>query len=145
MGANKGDGSIGHHKKLRQRFLVGEAYAFPDNESLELVLFHAQAISEAKRAISHRFLSFLKQTLRGSRGYRSSPASLKTVRPVALFFRAEPLMQLFILWTWEHLIAYFQARMDCGKIGEFCVPYLNRNNPLVGEEIHQRVTVEHTP
>lgn len=39
---------LGHRKRLRERFLKGEAHAMPDYEVLELLLFLAQPRGDLK-------------------------------------------------------------------------------------------------
>lgn len=69
-------------------------------------------------------------------GWRSSLASLKTVRAVTLYFMAERITQIPVLWTWEHLIAYCRTSMGFEKVEGFRVGYLDHKKLLVAEEIY---------
>ncbi len=149
------DGALGHRQRLRRRFLTGGANAVADYELLELVLFLAQGRGDVKplaKDLIRRFGGFAEAISAPDADLLQVPgvgeaalASLKTVREAALRLMAEPLMKKPVLRTWDQLISYCRASMGFEKVEEFRVLYLDRKNLLVGEEMHQRGTVDHTP
>jgi DNA repair protein RadC len=151
----RGAGTVGHRQRLRRRFLTGGAEAVADYELLELVLFLAQARGDVKplaKGLISRFGGFAEVISASTTDLAKVPgvgdaalASLKTVHAAALRLMAEPLIKRPVLRTWDQLIAYCRASMGFEKVEEFRVLYLDRKNLLVGEEIHQRGTVDHTP
>ena len=153
--STRDSGNLGHRQRLRQRFLAGGVDAVADYELLELVLFLALGRGDVKplaKDLIRRFGGFAEVISAPDTDLLNVPgigdaalASLKTVRVAALRLMAEPLMRKPVLRTWDQLIAYCRASMGFEKVEEFRVLYLDRKNLLVGEEIHQRGTVDHTP
>lgn len=145
----------GHRQRLRTRFLAGGADALADYELLELLLFLAVPRGDvkplAKRLIG-RFGSFgavvsaAPQRLEEVSGV--GPAvltALKTVQACGIRLLAHRAREEPVIGNWDALLDYCQGAMSFEKIEQFRVLYLDRRNRLIGDEVQQQGTIDHTP
>jgi len=144
-----------HRKRLRARFLDGDAEAFPDYELLELLLCFAIERVDVKplaKALIAEFGS-LPAVL------AADPSRLEAFgrmgeRPQALFraireasrrmLRAE-LVQQPVISSWQALLDYCRASLAEERTERFRVLYLDRKNRLIADDLQQRGTVDHAP
>jgi len=146
----------GHRDRLRQRILkTGTSIGLQDYELLEIILF---------AAIPRRDVKILAKELLNEFGTISSIlgadiSELKKVKGLsenaAVFFKAvhgltqkiliDDIKQKPILGSWKKLIDYCHVAMAHEKREQFRILFLNRKNELMGDEVHQVGTVDHTP
>lgn len=155
--AEKGDAGAhsGHRQRLRQRFLTGGADALADYELLELLLFQAVRRGDVKplaKRLLARFGSFgalvsaAPEEIAAVKGAGPAVvAALKTVQACALRLLVEEAKAAPVLGNWKAVIDYCRAAMGREKVEQFRVLFLDKKNRLVGDEVQQRGTVDHTP
>ncbi|MGL4426341.1 MAG: RadC family protein [Alphaproteobacteria bacterium] len=147
---------LGHRKRLRERFLKGEAHAMPDYEVLELLLFLAQprgdlkplakALLEACGGSFASVISASQDKLRRVKGMgESSIVALKTVQEGARRLLLEELRQQPLLNSSEKVVNYCHAIMAHLEIEQFRLLFLDRKNFLIADEVQQKGTIDHTP
>ncbi len=148
-------GHSGHRQRLRARFLTGGTDALADYELLELLLFLAAPRGDVKplaKALIARFGGF-GQVVSASQERLSEVdgvgpavlAALKTVQACGLRLLSHQAQEKPVIGNWDALLAYCQGAMSFEKIEQFRVLYLDRKNRLIGDEVLQRGTIDHTP
>lgn len=146
---------VGHRQRLRDRFLTGGPDALPDYELLELVLFGANPRGDTKplaRALLKRFGGFAEaisapiDALRALDGVGEvTIATLKAVEAAAVRLAREKVRDRPVIGSWTALIDYCRAAMAHQPTEQFRILFLDRQNALIGDEVQQRGTVDHTP
>jgi len=144
-----------HRRRLRKKFLAAGGEALADYELLEMVLFAAIPRRDVKplaKKLIQAFGSFADaiaaspERLRGVSGAGEAVvAALKTVEAAALRLAKGRVVNRPALSSWEALLDYCAAAMGRSQTEEFRVLFLDRKNVLLGEEVRQRGTVDHTP
>lgn len=145
----------GHRQRLRQRILEGGADSLLDYELLEVLLFagHPRADVKplAKKLIAH-FGSFAKvltappERLSEIEGMGDAAiAMLKATQESTTRLLKEQVTEKPVLQSWNALLDYCHATMGHTKHEEFRILFLNAKNILIGDEVQQRGTVDHTP
>jgi DNA repair protein RadC len=148
-------GHAGHRQRLRARFLAGGADALADYELLEMLLFLAVPRGDVKplaKTLIKRFGSF-GQVVSASPERLSEVdgvgpaalAALKTVQACSLRLLAHKAKEKPVIGNWESLLAYCQGAMAYETIEQFRVLYLDKKNRLIGDEVLQQGTIDHTP
>ena len=145
----------GHRARLRQRFLKGGADALADYELLELLLFQAIPRADVKpvaKALLARFGDFAAimaadaKDLQEVKGVGESVAiALKTVQAAAVKMMRDEVADRPVIGSWKKLLAYCRASMGHEKTEQFRILFLDRKNQLIGDEVQQKGTVDHTP
>lgn len=140
---------------MRQRFLAADESALPDYELLELLLFQAVPRGDvkplAKRIIKHfgsfgEAISAEPERLAEIDGVGEAViASLKVVQAAAIRLARSKIMKRPVISSWDALMDYCQASMSYSKTEQFRILFLDHKNRLIGDEIQQRGTVDHTP
>ena len=148
-------GHAGHRRRLRTRFLAGGADALADYELLELLLFLAVPRGDVKplaKALIAQFGSFgqavsaTPERLSEVDGAGPSVvAALKTIQACGLRLLAHQAQERPIIGNWDALLAYCQGAMGFEAIEQFRVLYLDKKNRLIGDEVLQQGTIDHTP
>lgn len=146
---------LGHRQRLRARFRNGGADAFADYELLELLLFHAIPRRDVKpiaKALIKRFGSFA--------GAISAPRAqlaeidglgdvaidaLAVTRAAAVRLAREEAVGGHVLSSWQKVIAFCRADMAHREREHFRLLFLDKKNILIGDEVQQSGTVDHTP
>jgi DNA repair protein RadC len=144
-----------HRQRLRRRFLDGDAAALPTYELLELLLFHAIDRVDVKPLAKDLLREFgdLGQVL------AAEPARLKAhkrinertltlfkaIRETARRMALSQVMDRPVISSWSGLMDYCRVAMADEPVERFRILYLNRKNMLIGDEVQQRGTVDHTP
>ena len=146
---------VGHRDRLRKRFMKAGADAVADYELLELILFQAQPRGDVKplaKALIERFGSFAEavsappQRLREIDGIGDSAViALKSVRAAALKLMQGRVLQKPALASWTALMDYCRASMAFETTEQFRILFLDRKNVLIGDEVQQSGTIDHTP
>ena len=72
-------------------------------------------------------------------------ATLKTIEAAAAKLARGRVINRPVLTSWEALIDYCAVAMGRSQTEEFRILFLDRKNVLIGEEVHQRGTIDHTP
>jgi len=142
----------GHRDRLREKFFTAGADAFQDYELLELLLFTAiprrdvkplakELLAEFKdlwsllNAPADRLLAFgLSEAV---------VASLLATGAVALRAHKTSIRQTTLLNSWQRIVDYCRAAMAHEGQEQFRLLFLDRKNQLLGDEVHQRGTIDH--
>ena len=145
----------GHRDRLRTRFLNGGADALADYELLELLLFMAIPRRDVKplaKSLIKTFGSYAEvlsaepKRLMDIDGIGESVvAALKIARESALRLSKEQVMNKPVLSSWTALLDYCRASMAYNKTEQFRILFLDKKNTLIGDEIQQTGTIDHTP
>ncbi len=146
---------LGHRQRLRARFRNGGADAFADYELLELLLFHAIPRRDVKpiaKKLIQRFGSFA--------GAISAPRAqlaeidglgdvaidaLAVTRAAAVRLAREEAVGGHVLSSWQKVLAFCRADMAHREREHFRLLFLDKKNILIGDEVQQSGTVDHTP
>ena len=146
---------VGHRARLRDRLLTGDADALPDYELLELVLFGANARGDVKplaKKLLARFGSFAGVltadpaqlgTVEGVGPV--AIATLKTIQAAARRLAREQARTAPVLAGWQAVLDYCRIAMAHEPIEQVRLLFLDRKNHLIGDEVVQRGTIDHTP
>ena len=145
---------LGHRQRLRERF-THTADALPDYELLELVLFRSIARGDVKgiaKALIARFGSFAEvvaappEMLGEIKGV--APAiihDLKLVEQAARRVTIGAIRNRQVLASYTSVVDYCRTAMAFAELEEFRLLFLDKKNGLIGDEVMQRGTVDHTP
>lgn len=145
---------LGHRARLRERFSA-TADTLPDYELLELVLFRSIARGDVKgiaKALIARFGSFAEvvaappELLSEIKGV--GPAiinDLKLVEQAAKRVAIGAVKNRQVLGSYASVVEYCRTAMAFAEREEFRLLLLDKKNGLIGDEMMQRGTVDHTP
>ncbi len=145
---------LGHRQRLRDRFM-NSGDAVPDYELLELVLFRSIARGDVKgiaKALIARFGSFSEviaapvELLAEVKGV--GPAilhDLKLVEQASRRIALGAIRNRQLLGSYASVIDYCRTAMGFAEREEFRLLFLDKKNGLIGDEVMQRGTVDHTP
>jgi DNA repair protein RadC len=144
----------GHRDRLRARFLKGGAESLAEYELLELVLFMAIPRRDVKPLAKSLITQFgslagvLHASIEELLSFGLSEitvAGLKSIEASALFMMKQDVMNKPVLNSWARLTDYIRAGMAHEKKEHFRLLFLNKKNELIGDEVQQSGTVDHTP
>lgn len=145
---------LGHRARLRDRF-AATPDALPDYELLELVLFRSIARGDVKalaKALIARFGTFAEvlgapvELLTEVKGV--GPAivhDLKLVEAAGRRIALGAVKNRQVLGSWSSVVEYCRTAMAFAEREEFRLLFLDKKNGLIGDEVMQRGTVDHTP
>lgn len=145
---------LGHRERLRARFTQSPE-ALPDYELLELVLFRSIARGDVKgiaKALVARFGSFSEvvaappERLLEIKGV--GPAiihDLKLIEAAARRVTLGAVKDRQVLGSWASVVEYCRTTMAFAEVEELRLLFLDKKNGLIGDEVMQRGTVDHTP
>lgn len=145
---------FGHRARLRERFSA-TAETLPDYELLELVLFRSVARGDVKgiaKALIARFGTFAEvvaaapELLQETKGV--GPAivhDLKLVEQAARRVAIGAVRNRQVLGSYASVVEYCRTAMAFAEREEFRLLFLDKKNGLIGDEVMQRGTVDHTP
>jgi len=145
---------LGHRQRLRDRFQT-TADALPDYELLELVLFRSIARGDVKalaKALVTQFGTFAEviaapaDRLAEVKGV--GPAiihDLKLIEQAAKRVALGAVKNRQVLGSYNSVVEYCRTAMAFAEIEEFRLLFLDKKNGLIGDEVMQRGTVDHTP
>ncbi|MBX3531836.1 MAG: DNA repair protein RadC [Rhizobiaceae bacterium] len=159
--AKKGDKPVepphylGHRERLRERATAGGHDALPDYELLELILYRSIRQGDTKplaKALLARFGSFAEvlgapeHLLREVKGVGEAVASdLKTVAAAGRRMARSQIARRTVLGSWSQVLDYCRAAMAFEPREQFRILFLDKKNQLIGDEVQQVGTVDHTP
>lgn len=145
---------LGHRQRLRERF-TQTAGTLPDYEFLELVLFRSIARGDVKgiaKALIARFGSFAEvlsappELLGEVKGV--GPAiihDLKLIEQASKRVALGAIHHRQVLANYASVVDYCRTAMGFAELEEFRLLFLDKKNGLIGDEVMQRGTVDHTP
>lgn len=146
---------VGHRARLRDRLLAGDSDALPDYELLELILFGANARGDVKplaKKLLARFGSFSAVLTADSAQLGTvegvgpvAIATLKTIQAAARRLAREQARTAPVLAGWQAVLDYCRIAMAHEPIEQVRLLFLDRKNHLIGDEVVQRGTIDHTP
>lgn len=146
---------LGHRERLRERFRKSGADALGDYELLELVLFRALPRRDTKplaKALITRFGSFAEvisappERLKEVRGAGDAVITeLKLVHGAALKLVQGSMLNRQLLSSWSAVLEYCRASMAYHDKEQVRILFLDRKNRLIGDEVQQEGTIDHTP
>ncbi len=144
----------GHRDRLRQRFVQGGVEALQEYELLELILFTVIPRRDVKplaKDLIQKFGNFSAVVhaeiadLIGAGLTENSAIALKTIEASSLKMMKQDVMHRPILNSWSRLMDYLHASMAQDTQEQFRLLFLNKKNELIGDEIQQTGTIDHTP
>ena len=153
-GSNSRPHYHGHRARLRERVLKTGIESLPDYELLELMLFYAIERIDTKPLAKRLIERF------GTLGdiFAAEPEQLKEFeidqRTLVLFkamresgrrLAERKVKDMPVLTNWQQLIDYCHAALAHEKTEQFRILFLDRKNVLIGDEVQQRGTIDHTP
>lgn len=146
--------TIGHRSRLRDRFIKGGESAVADYELLELILFAAHPRGDVKplaKELLHTFktiagvLEAEAKDLLAIKGVgQAGLAILKTAHAMALKVVQQPMFDMPLLGSIDHVIIYCKAAMGYLKVEQFRLLFLNRQNYLIKDEVQHMGTIDQT-
>ncbi len=143
----------GHRDRLKKRFLRGGASAIEDYELLELLLFLAIPRRDVKplaKKLINRFgsvaevLSRPVSALKAAGLSDSVVAALKTVEAAALVLAKDDVLAKPVISSWQALLQYVRLAMARKDREQFRVLFLDKKNRLIGDEVQNEGTIDHT-
>jgi DNA repair protein RadC len=145
----------GHRERLRERFRDAGADALSDYELLEMVLFRALPRRDVKplaKTLISTFGSFAEvvhapdMRLRETSGLGDAAITeIKLIAAAASRIAKGQLKQRTLLSSWTAVIDYCRTSMAFADKEQFRVLFLDKRNQLIGDELLQIGTVDHTP
>lgn len=145
---------LGHRARLRERF-ANAAGTLPDYELLELVLFRSIARGDVKgtaKALIARFGTFAEvvaappELLGEIKGVGPAIVNdLKLIEQAARRVALGDVKNRQVLGSYASVVDYCRTAMAFAEREEFRLLFLDKKNGLIGDEVMQRGTVDHTP
>ncbi len=145
----------GHRQRLRQRFAENGAEALADYELLELLLFRAIPRRDVKALAKDLIANFggfaevlgaAPERLAETPGLSLQAAhELKLIQAAGLRLHREGVMKRPVVSSWSALLDYCRAALANETREQFRILFLDRKNRLIGDEIQNHGTVDHTP
>ena len=144
----------GHRQRLRERFLLNSD-TLPDYELLELILCQAIPRRDMKplaKELIETFGSFSEviaaphERLKKVKGLGDAAAAdLKIVHAAASRLVRGEVKKREVLSSWSGVLDYCRTSMAFSEKEQFRVLFLDKRNQLIGDEVQQEGTVDHTP
>lgn len=146
---------IGHRARLRARFGQAQGVGLAEYELLELLLFQAIPRGDVKplaKSLLKKFGS-LAALLNAEEKLilESQGVGLSVLHAIqltqALIGKAlqQRMMDKSVLDSWQTVLDYCQATMAHDQREAARIIFLDRKNQVIGDEIQQTGTVDHTP
>ncbi|MCC2110988.1 MAG: DNA repair protein RadC [Hyphomicrobiales bacterium] len=145
----------GHRERLRNRFREAGADALADYEMLELLLFRVLPRRDVKplaKALIDRFGSFAEVLAAPEALLCEVPGigdtvavELKVVFAAAQRIARGEIRKRSVLSSWSSVIDYCRTNMAFSEKEQFRVLFLDKKNTVIGDEVQQTGTVDHTP
>ncbi len=146
---------LGHRQRLRERAAAQGLDALADYELLELILYRSIRQGDTKplaKALLARFGSFAEvlgapaHLLREVMGVGETVAAdLKAVAAAGRRMARAEVVARPVLGSWAQVIEYCRAAMAFEPREQFRILFLDKKNQLIGDEVQQQGTVDHTP
>jgi DNA repair protein RadC len=146
---------FGHRERLRARFREAGSDALSDYELLELLLFRAQPRRDVKplaKALLEKFGSFAEvisapeTRLAEVKGLGASGITeFKIVQAAASRLLRGAVKKRPALSSWSSVLDYCRGTQAFADREQFRVLFLDKRNQLIGDEVQQTGTIDHTP
>ncbi len=143
---------IGHRERAREKLLAAKPGTLADYELLEVLLFLALPRQDTKslaKQLINKYGSFAKvitaeeNSLLGVPGIgQSTLACFKLIRESAIKLIKPEITEKPIISSWQSLLDYCRCLIGHIKKEAFIVLYLNNQNILIEEDIHDYGTVD---
>lgn len=147
--------AAGHRQRLRSRFLDKGPDSLADYELLEMLLFGAVPQKDTKPMAKDLIKKFgsLQGVLHASTHelqmvFPKQPVIVATIRLAKVLAERtlrEGMMGRSVFSSWQNVLDYCQLTMANLPHEELRLLFLDAKNALIGEEVHQRGTINHTP
>ena len=145
---------LGHRHRLREAFRLTKD-TMPDYELLELVLFRSiprQDVKGLAKTLIARFGSFAEvvaapvERLLETKGVGPSVAhDLKLIEQAAKRVAHGAVKNRQVLGSYASVVEYCRTAMAFAEVEELRLLFLDKKNGLIGDEVMNRGTVDHTP
>jgi len=147
--------NAGHRARLRTRFLENGPAALADYELLELLLFGAIPQRDTKPLAKELIRDFgsLAAVLNAPLAelqmrFKTQPAIATTLHlagALAARMLKHDMVGRTIFNSWQSVLDYCTLTMANLPHEELRLLFLDAKNAIIGEEVHQRGTINHTP
>jgi len=148
-------GHEGHRARLRARFMTAGPDSLADHELIELLMFAALPRRDTK-PIAHDLLARFKTfsgilaaspaDLMKTKGVGEAAATaIKAAQATALRLMRSEIVGRPVISSWKQVLDYCKASMAEERVEQFRILFLDRQNQLIGDEVQQKGTVDHTP
>ncbi len=145
----------GHRQRLRDKVAEHGHGVLADYELLELLLYRSIPQRDTKpiaKALLTRFGSFAEvlgapeHLLREVKGVGESVAAdLKAIAAASSRMARSQVIGKQVLSSWQQVLEYCRAAMAFEPREQFRIIFLDKKNQLIGDEVQQQGTVDHTP
>ena len=145
----------GHRERLRGRFREAGAEAVSDYELLEVLLFRTIPQRDTKpiaKDLIAKFGSFAevlaapRQRLEEVKGVKEATSTdLKIIHAAASRMTKGAVKKRHVLSSWTAVLDYCRTKMAFEDKEHFGIIFLDKRNQVIGDEIQQTGTVDHTP
>jgi DNA repair protein RadC len=145
---------LGHRQRLRERFRATGGAGFPDYELIELLLFAAIPRRDVKplaKTLEKSFggfaglISASRECLEAAGLGDGAIDLLKIVREAAVRLAREEMTEQPAMGSFQKVLDYCRTDMAHADVEHFRLLFLDRKNKVIGDEVQQRGTVDHTP
>jgi DNA repair protein RadC len=143
---------IGHRKRLKEKFLSGDASIFSDYELLELLLFQVIPRRDTKPIAKEMLEIFgnLKAIIHASADKFNEIPSIKDSGYLQFKLLKELLSRVLydeikqqnIISSWGALLNYLKFNMSYIPLEQFRILYLNKKNILLADEVIGSGTID---
>ncbi|MDR3451096.1 MAG: DNA repair protein RadC [Alphaproteobacteria bacterium] len=144
----------GHRQRLRERLLRAGPDALQDYELIELLLFSAIPRRDVK-PLAKKLLAEFKslwalvnaspERLVQAGLSEGAASTLIITGAIALRAQKKAIVGGALLNNWQRIVDYCRMAMAHETVEQFRLLFLDRKNHLIGEEVQQRGTIDHTP
>ena len=145
----------GHRSRLRDKFARSGVEALAEYELLELLLFRSIPRRDtkpiAKRLIAtfgsfSEVLNASPRRLKEVNGVgQATVTDLQLVKAAAQMTISGKVRERPVLSSWSAVLDYCKAMMAFEEREQFRVLFLDKKNKLIGDEVQNTGTVDHTP
>jgi DNA repair protein RadC len=144
----------GHRARVRERALRAGLEPFVDYELLELLLFYclpridtkplAKQLIDRFGTLGDVFAAEAAQIGEFAIDQRTL-VLFRALRETARRLAERKVKNMPVLTNWQQLIDYCHTALAHEKTEQFRILFLDRKNVLIGDEVQQRGTIDHTP
>jgi len=145
----------GHRERLRGRFREAGAEAVSDYELLEVLLYRTIPRIDTKpiaKELIAKFGSFAevlaapRKRLEEVKGVKEATSTdLKIIHAAASRMTQGAVKKRHVLSSWTAVLDYCRTKMAFEDKEHFGIIFLDKRNQVIGDEIQQTGTVDHTP
>jgi DNA repair protein RadC len=145
----------GHRERRRGRFRNAGADAVSDYELLEVLLYRTIPRQDTKpiaKDLIAKFGSFAevlaapRQRLEEVKGVKQATSTdLKIIHAAASRMTQGAVKKRQVLSSWTAVLDYCRTKMAFEDKERFGIIFLDKRNQVIGDEIQQTGTVDHTP